>query len=413
MNNFWTIFKFNYKDTVISKFFFISTAIILALLIGIIFVIPLFSDAEDEVKVIKIIDPNNLIAEEKISLFFGTSFDFQKENQLSIENAKKELLDKENKKLYGVLVIGNSFQEVELLLNDASYQQYGTVYSTVLSGLQTSSLAKELSDLGINLEQINSSIKGINVVNVSKEKIEEEAVINNPIYSFGLNFIMYLAILLYGLSPAMSIVKDKDFRVMETFITSVKPKELILGKILGMGLGGLTQVAIIFGGLFSCIKIADILNISTAIDAGAFQFPLYIVIYGIIFFLLGFLLYATIFTIFGCFASKTEDLSNISFPLQVPIIFSYIVGMMASSNPDLTILKVCSYIPFTSPIIMFARICATKISIVEIIISIVITIISIYAFAILTAKIYKIGLLMYGKAPSIKEFFKLFRDYKV
>jgi len=240
-------------------------------------------------------------------------------------------------------------------------------------------------------------------------------------------------ILTYGSQVMSGVIQEKTNRVVEIIVSSVKPFELMLGKIIGIALVGLTQfflwIILTFVLLFvaqfffsnqidmsmlqqtnqmaampaaSMENVGNANNMLTVIQS--FDF-VQIGIYFLIYFLGGYLLYASLFAAVGSAVDNETDTQQFSFPLTLPIIFALFVAIYGAQNPDSSLAFWCSLIPFTSPVVMMVRL-PYGVAAWEIVLSLFILILSFIATTWVAGKIYRTGILMYGKKPSWKELWK-------
>lgn len=255
------------------------------------------------------------------------------------------------------------------------------------------------------------------------------------ILGYVLTFILYIALMLYGQMVMMGIIEEKSNRVLELVVSTVKPFQLMLGKILGIGAVAATQILIWLilmvaasGLLLPLIVPADLLvagstpgALDTVAAAGIdadllgalamfadpwFVFRLFF--YLLIFVVCGFLLYASIYAAVGSAVDNVQDASQLTSFAIIPIIVALLFGMQAASAPSSTLAVVMSFVPFTSPMVMMARI-PSGVADWQIWLSLLVLIASTVGAIWLAAKIYRVGIFMYGKKPTIKELWQWMR----
>jgi ABC-2 type transport system permease protein len=212
---------------------------------------------------------------------------------------------------------------------------------------------------------------------------------------------------------ATEITAEKSSRVMEVLISSVSPLKQMFGKIIGICLLGLVQIVV-----FVVVGAANLLvpqNLdkikSFNIDLGDVQLSL--LGYFVIFYLLGYFIYATIFAAVGSLVSRTEEVGQAIMPVTFLIIAGFMIAMFGLQNPNAPFVVAMSFVPFFSPLIMFLRIGMSDPALWEIWLSIGITAATMLALGWLAAKIYRVGVLMYGKRPSFAELRKAMKAFKV
>ncbi len=236
--------------------------------------------------------------------------------------------------------------------------------------------------------------------------------------------LIYMFILMYGNMVMQAVLEEKKSRIVEVMVSSVKPVNLLIGKIIGIGLVGITQLAIwgvlmglFFSGLSFFMATHGQVD-ATAMTTGMGNFDmegmmntvmsinwLEIGFYFILFFIGGYILYASIFAMFASAVDSDEDTGQFMTPVTLVIVFAFMAGIYSVNNPDGPLAFWTSLIPFSSPIVMMVRI-PFGIPLWEKLLSIVLLYGTFILISILAAKIYRVGILMYGKKPSIKEMIK-------
>ena len=225
----------------------------------------------------------------------------------------------------------------------------------------------------------------------------------NFFYTYIMIFALYMVILLYGQMVATNVATEKSSRAMELLITSAKPVAMMFGKVIASCLAGFIQIIAIFGSALIFYNLNKSYWSGNMMVGSAFNIPPELLVYMLLFFVLGFLIYAFMFGAVGSTASKLEDINTSVMPLTMLFVVAFVVVMtsMSSGNVDNIVMKVCSFIPFTSPMSMFTRIAMSTVPWYEIVISIVILIASTIGIGVLAAKIYRVGVLLYGTPPKI------------
>ena len=224
----------------------------------------------------------------------------------------------------------------------------------------------------------------------------------NFFYTYIMIFALYMVILLYGQMVATNVATEKSSRAMEVLVTSAKPTSMMFGKVLASCIAGFAQLVLVFGSAILFYNINKE-QLSNPLIASIFDIPVELFVYMIVFFILGFLIYAFMFGAIGSTASKLEDINTSVMPITFLFIIAFMVVVfsMSSGTIDNVAMKVCSYIPFTSPMAMFTRIAMSTVAWYEIAISIAILIGSTIGIGVLSAKIYRVGVLLYGTPPKL------------
>ncbi len=265
----------------------------------------------------------------------------------------------------------------------------------------------ELNKLGISGEQADKILHA----GFFSEVVTTGADITKnymPVYL--LMCILFVSITFYGQLVTQSVVSEKNTRAMELLITCAKPSELMFGKVIGAGLAGLTQLAVIFLSLACSINLAPWGEIPPEIKE-FISFPTETLLLALVFFLLGFFIYAFLLGALASFASKSEDLNGLTTPVLFVMMGVYfaVVFLCTGDMIDSTAMTVLSYIPLSAPMAMFVRATLIDIPVWEIAVSVVLQMITIYLCGLLAAAIYKIGVLMYGNPPRFSEIIRLLK----
>lgn len=234
----------------------------------------------------------------------------------------------------------------------------------------------------------------------------------NFFYTYIMIFALYMVILLYGQMVATNVATEKSSRAMELLITSAAPSSMMFGKVIASCLAGLIQLIAVFGSALLFYNINQDYWGDNEIVNSIFNMPLDLFAYMLVFFVLGFLIYAFMYGAVGSTASKLEDINTSVMPITFLFIIAFFVVMfsMASGEVDTVLIKVCSFIPFTSPMAMFTRLAMSNVPPYEVFISIAILIGSVFGIGMISAKIYRIGVLLYGTPPKPGAIFKAIRQ---
>lgn len=302
--------------------------------------------------------------------------------------------------------------------------------------------AERLNNYDIpGLQQIIDDSKvdiAFSAVRLDKDEPEEAtSSMVSYMLGLGLSFILYMFVLIYGQMVMNSIIEEKSNRVLEVVVSSIRPTQLMLGKILGVAAVALTQIVIwcVVAVVISSVVIpavipadimadaqalkagaptttgtdADLLNmLSVVTSAGAIGSMIVNMLIITAYLLLGFLLYASIFAAIGSAVDNLQDASNLSSWAVMPIVLGIMFALLAASNPTGTVSFWTSIIPLTSPMVMVARI-PFGIPSWEIWLSLVLLVAGFLGIAWVAGKIYRVGIFMYGKKPSVKDLVKWMR----
>ncbi len=272
-----------------------------------------------------------------------------------------------------------------------------------------------------NMYRVNAMVNGGMTAEEAQEALsveirhETESLgkdqMKNFLYTYIMIFALYMVILLYGQMVATNVATEKSSRAMELLITSAKPVSMMFGKVLASCLAGFVQLLVVFGSSILFYNINKAQWEGNGIVASIFDMPLNLLVYMLIFFVLGFFVYAFMFGAIGSTASKVEDINTSVMPVTLLFIAGFLVVMMSmsSGNVDSLLMRICSYVPFVSPMAMFTRIAMSTVPLYEIVISIAVLMVSVAGIGIISAKIYRVGVLLYGTTPKMGSILKAIR----
>lgn len=238
-------------------------------------------------------------------------------------------------------------------------------------------------------------------------------------------FVIYLAVLIYGQYVMQGVIEEKSSRVVEVIISSVRPFELLMGKVLGIGAMGLAQMAVWaafgVGGLAIAAPVAALfldpgsLGVSSGASAETMAeaagisipaIPAELIVWFILFFLGGFLLYASLFAAVGSAVEQQQDAQSLLLPVMTPLIIPILFLAFVLESPDSLVSMVLSFIPFFSPVVMMLRAAITDVPLWEMLTSFGLLVVTFITTIWVAGRIYRVGILSYGKTPSLREFAK-------
>jgi hypothetical protein len=401
MQQFFTVFKYEFKKIVLSKGYLISTGIMAIILAGVFFLPQLISDLKlfgsaDNTPV-ALIKTDYTKSETLVQTIHAALPDYEvKLTDKSTDEAKQEVIDDKAKFF---IEANHDLTEIteysKIGFSNASVREVQSIDTIVKNLRQSDLLAEQNLAPSAIAKVLNPDVK-INLETVNKNGAA------SVIYTFVLIYALYMAITFYGSHVMNSVVTEKTSRAMEVLATSVKPNALLFGKIISTSLAGLIQIAAIIIEAFICVKISSVNNPNFPVNQIISNIPTQILVYMLIFFLLGFLIYSFLYGAFASTVSKIDELGSAVMPVQIIIIFTFFVTMSAinSGNADTPFNVFLSYFPFTAPMMMFTRAIISNVSTLEIILSILVLIVSTYFIGWLSARIYRVGILMYGEKPN-------------
>lgn len=278
------------------------------------------------------------------------------------------------------------------------------------NAISTIIIERRLSREGLDPAQITEYIKpvGLTTTKVTKRGTERDTG-GEFVFSYFLVLILYATVILYGQIILRGVIEEKSSRVVEIVLSSFRPFQLMAGKILGIAAVGLTQYSVwaIFGALafrYSHPLISSVLPAAQGLTMPSF--PAHIFIYFIIFFVLGYFLFGTIYAAIGSMVNSEKEAQNLVMPVTMLLVLPLLLIMFVMKSPDGSLSILLSLIPFFAPILMFLRICILTPPFLQIFLSIVLMALTTVLMIWIAAKIYRVGILMHGKRPGLAEIIK-------
>lgn len=386
MRNFSIVFSTVFKEAVKTKAYLYITVGLLALSV-LLFASPAIINSftkDSSEETYKIVNHTSLeLSEQELA---GVTGSWQIVDDARIESLKEEIKAEE---LTGFFVLGNQADMMHLNI------YMPKVNNELLISLESYLEQKRVASI-VAAQSIDPTVvQALNAPMQSSFESLYETEPNALLIVYGLIAIMFLAISTYGNNVATAIASEKSSRVMEVMITKVAPVPMMYGKILGIGLASLAQLFIFIGGLLlwanlGIFEIPAGSFVQTVIETITWGTAAYI----LIFFIIGYFIYATLFAIVGSMVSRPDDLSSATMPIVILLMASLTVEILfVMDYPEGTLTKVTSYIPFTAPMSVLIRIVYNTIAPGEIVISLVVMILFIGLFAAIAAKIYPKGIL--------------------
>lgn len=391
-----------------AKSFIISTIISVLFVVGLANVqsiIELFSS--DEIEEIAVIDDSNQFYTSLAASVDATDEDFQLVEYSESEESGKDaviageykgllVLNADEKQLPEAVYYAENISDAgDQMVLEQHLQQLKMQLATKRSGIDQETLIEINAPVSFESNALDETAKTAEELNQARGIV------------YIMLFILYITVMSYGQMIMTDVANEKSSRVMELLVSSAPAVTHMFAKILGIALLGLTQ--------FGAILIAGYIMIKSKQDelmGGVFEYlgfsdtSMSVYIYAIIFFVLGYLVYATISAMLGSLVSRVEDTGQMMMPLIFLIMIAFFIAMFGLESPDSTFVKVTSFIPFFSPMIMFMRVGMLNVPAWEIGLSIGILILTILLFAYIGARVYKGGVLMYGRSSSLKDFKK-------
>lgn len=432
MNHLSLIIKREYLTKIKNKSFIIMTFLSPLIMIALISVVAYLSQLNnDKKRTISILDESGLFSE----IFKNTgNTTYNYISNSTVREAKAFVKEKEQ---YGLLYISNG--DLEIVSKSVRFYSEDSPSLTIISGLENKIERKlreeKLISNGLDIKQIENSRVNVSVAQESFEGQKSSKIDNILKLAFGgiAGYLLFMFIIIYGNMIMRSVIEEKTSRIIEVIISSVKPIQLMMGKIIGTSLAGVTQFAIwiiLLGVLSTILSIVfniDLMSVQTpqqevvqqAMDNPVLQdeitlalqsfqnLPLAnLIIAFLLFFIGGYLLYSSLYAAVGAAVDNETDTQQFMLPILMPLILAVYVGVFTViDDPHGTVSTIFSFVPFTSPVVMLMRI-PFGVPIWQQIVSLIILIGTFTSTVWFAAKIYRVGILMYGKKASYKELFK-------
>ncbi|MBR0335526.1 MAG: ABC transporter permease [Alistipes sp.] len=436
MRNIGLIIMREFKERVYKKSFIITT-LLMPLLLALVSVAPtlIMLFAKGDTKQISVIDNSGIVASrlesnEEVDFVILEGGDLQQELKSSLE-----------KEEFGVLYIGQDIVE-----NPNNIQLYTNASSSML-------LEDNIAD---QVEQIikNERLKQYNLENLQQilDKVEVDITLStfrngedeqssasssfaSSMMGFVLGFVLYFFLVIYGSIVMQSIIEEKNSRILEVLVSTVRPFDMMMGKILGVAAVAATQIVVwgvliiaMSAFLIPAVLPDDIMSSVEAMQSGAdvtamaasgidtgmvtamasmmdTGYIAQIVGLLLLFMVGGFLLYAAMYAAVGASVDEVQDAQQLTTPIMLPIILAFLILTMVMNDPNSPIVVWCSMIPFTSPIVMMGRI-PSGIPTWEIVLSLVLLYTTFIVMVWVAGKIYRVGIFMHGKKPSFKDLYR-------
>ncbi|BAC13095.1 ABC transporter permease [Oceanobacillus iheyensis] len=412
MNKFWIILSHTYLSKVKSKSFIISTAITLLVIIGLAnlpTIIDTFSDdGEERAEQIAVIDES------------GNYFDLLDENLAAANEQQLEIVPvDESEEDVKQAVQDEEYEGLLVIETDENNLPTGTYYANRISDsgeqlflqnqLQQLKIAIGTQQSGIDQETLEMIYAPVPFESTQLDETartsEEMSQARGIVYV--MLFVLYMAVIIYGQMIATDVAIEKSSKVMEILVSSASPITHMFAKIFGVALLGLTQVLLFLGvGYFMIRSKMDEIGGEFFEYMGLTNNDVSIYIYAVVFFLLGYFLYATLAAMLGSLVSRIEDVNQLIMPMIMLVMIAFFIAMFGLNAPESTLITVTSFIPFFAPMIMFLRVGMLNVPVWEIVLSFGLLIGTIALLAYIGAKVYSGGVLMYGKSGSLKDFKK-------
>lgn len=411
MKTILNVFRFTYREGFQKKAFRIST-IVVALILLIVCAVPNFfgndandapvvtPDEKDASAICYVIDEDEKIPGmiNALNLAFG-DMDFQVGQADALEEYRKQIENDENLSAL-VIATGDPLPKLTFYSSNFMNELPTDAISTLIRKMYVSAI---LSEAGADADLTNIVTSDLEVASVTVGKMQMTGFVLGIL----ITLLMFFAIYMYGNWVAMSVASEKTSRVMETLVVSAKPSHILLGKCLGMGMLGLTQMLVflaigVIGVKFLLPAGFTIGGMALSFETLTWQNALLLLLY----FLLGYALYALLNSVCGATVSRSEDINAALTPIMLISLLAFYFSYFSALLPDSPARAIATYVPFTSSFVMPFRLLNDVVPAVDIVVSIAILLASIAIVAMLSVRLYTVSVLHYGQRLKLKDLWK-------
>ncbi|HZL27571.1 MAG TPA: ABC transporter permease [Acidobacteriaceae bacterium] len=400
MHNVWLIAKREYMERIRAKSFLIMTILIPLLMGGILGGAALINGRSGSLKHIAVVTDNPQFATD-----FGTELSDKNQSKVGVDvypsskpgilTTLEEQLKAKDSTLDGYLVVvppaASGARETFQWQPRSKADVIGR--SRVADAVGATLTREKLIHSGMGAKEVEALLQPVHLDSPGKKDASAAAFGS----AYGMFFLMYFVILFYGMNVARSIIEEKTSRVFEVLLATIRPEEMLAGKVIGVGAVGLTQVGIWIAVALGVIQLK-------LVGSDIHIFPsLSQTIFFLVFFLLGYLLYSSVAAALGAITNSEQELQQMNIFLMLPLIACSVVIFTIVTNPETMLAKAFSFFPFCTPLIMYTRIVVGKPTPFAIGFSIVELVVTIAIVLWIASRIYRVGILMYGKKPNLPE----------
>ncbi len=430
MNKINLIIQREYLTRVKKKSFVIMT-LLGPLLMAALMIVPVWLGMKDQdFQIIEVIDETGLFIDQ-----FENTKTLRFEHQfINIETAKDSFYDSKYTSILHITGIGKQSTAKMYYKKQPGLNTISKIENTIEDGIRNIELKEQFNVSREQLDKINPKVTVETIFRNADGGEETKSSAISTVLGFGGAIIIYMFIFLYGVQVMRGVIEEKTSRIVEIIISSVKPFQLMLGKIVGIALVGLTQFLlwiVLTGIIISIAQVAlnqtidvadtatieevmkeqgagnvDTANMGQQIQAIIDEIPIVTLLISFLFYFLGgYLLYGALFAAIGSAVDSEADTQQFMMPITIPLIFSFVVAQSVIQNPDGAMAFWLSLFPLTSPVIMMVRI-PFGVETWELLLSMFLLVLGFIGTTWIAGRIYRTGILMYGKKITYKELWK-------
>ncbi|HIW73692.1 MAG TPA: ABC transporter permease [Firmicutes bacterium] len=413
MKEVFSVFRFTFKDNIRKKAFILTTLLVVALIVVVCALPALTAGGSGEeapaepapvekTAVCYLLDPDGRIPGAREALAAALpSVEFREGEEAGLEGYKQTMLDDKDTSVVEIAEGADGLPLVRLYSADF---MSGLSASAVSETLRALYISNALSEAGVSADVTQTALSDLPVEQVSVGKMD----FSGYVLGIVLVVVMFFAVYYYGYGVAMSVAAEKTSRVMETLVVSTKPSRILLGKCLGMGALGLCQL-----GLFGLVgAVCFRLLVPADFTIGGMplaisSFPLSAGLLVLLYFLLGYALFAMVNSVCGATVSRAEDLNSAMMPSVLLSLVCFYAAYMVILMPDSGMKRIVTYIPFTSPFVMPFRLLNETVPAGDILISLLLLLAAIVLVSLLSVRLYSASVLHYGSRLKLRDLFGL------
>lgn len=409
MKDLWTVASFTFQDLVKRKSFIISNIIILLIIVvgfNIPRVLEQFFKGDENFGITKttIIDCDNIYGDSLKELQNNPEYNIEIATQKwDLETVKEKI---EKGEIEEALYITKTQHSISIQYVVESQGLATSLPQDLINLLQTTYQSKQINDLAIPQEQIA-------VINMPFEvnltAVEENEAADNILPMMLLSIVLFYAIYFFAYQVSSSITTEKTSKIIETLVTSTSPRTIVLGKTLGIGLAGVMQTVITVAVALICAKLfLDQATIDMIL--GSVNFTPTLAIVTIVYYILGYSLFALLYALTGSTVAKPEDVQSANGPVAILAVIGFYLSYFTMMNPTSSLNQLAALVPISSPFCMPFRVMMGLATTGEILLSLAILVITILLVAKISIKIYSSAILNYGNRMNIKDLFRIYRN---
>ena len=410
MDKFLATFSLTYKNKVKTKSFMIFTGLVIVLMLlasNMNKIIDLFDDGPDKVGVVS--SDNEIykvIKSQGDQLDEGATF-----KKVSEKQAKTQVQNEKLDKAYIIKMTDDNKLSGKILSKDTVSEQQKQKLKASLSTIQTQLVAANLNLSQGELKQLQSQSKVTSEViadKASNSNLSEAQKGFNTIMVYAGLMLIFFIVFNYASQVAMEIATEKTSRVIEMIITSVSPVTHILAKISGVIAVAFTQIIIFVAAGLICFFVFDISDMLKGFKIEPNELTMQISIVGIVSLIIGILSYIILAAILGSITARIEDINQVLMPMTLFSMIAFYISLFSVMNPDTMLTKITSFIPLLSPFVMFVRSASPDVAVWEIVVSVILSIITIFILLWIAVRSYKNTILSFDKGfmNAMKRIFK-------